>query len=119
MLRYYNYVYPGRREDPYFPGENIEFKLYDVGDEFEWGDPHIPVNTTRYYNTLMAAVRGNRVYPYINGQCVKDEGGNCISADISGMPRERIGLLGASWEPTPVDVRFDYFHYDPHCPEVQ
>ena len=87
MLRYYNYVYPGRREDPYFPGENIEFKLYDVGDEFEWGDPHIPVNTTRYYNTLMAAVRGNRVYPYINGQCVKDEGGNCISADISGMPR--------------------------------
>jgi hypothetical protein len=119
LLEYDNYVYPGRRVDSNFPGENIEIKLYDVGDEFRWGNPRVPMNSSHYHNTLKAAVKGDRIYPYINGQCVKDEYNNCISASIPGMPRDRIGLIGASWEPTPVDVRFEYFWYDPFCPEVQ
>jgi hypothetical protein len=119
ILLYDNYVYPGRRVDPHFPGENIEIKLYNVGSEFEWGNPHIPLNSSHYHNTLKAAVKGDQLNVYINGQCVLDGYGNCLTANIPGMPRDRVGLLGCSWEPTPVDIRFDYFRYDPFCPEVQ
>jgi hypothetical protein len=112
ILKYDNYVYPGRREDPNFPGENIRIALIDVGSENDWGIPNVPVNSSHNYNNLKAVVRGNQVDVYINGQYVN-------TADISGMPRDRVGVFGASWEPTPVDIRFDTFHYDPFCPEVQ
>ena len=66
---------------------------------------------TAGYNTLKVAVKGNVFDVYVNG--VKVDWG-----DIIGMPRERIGLIGGSYETTPVDLWFDYFRYDPLCPEA-
>jgi len=69
--------------------------------------------STAKYNKIKVVVRGPFADVYINDYQVVQ------SANIGEMPRDRIGVVGGSWEVTPVDLRIDYFHYDPLCPEVQ
>ena len=106
VLHYHNYIYPGDRQPFDGTEENVEIKIID------WGPQNHDVWPSTQYNTLKAVVRGAQIDIYING----------IHFDTTfahNMPRDRVGLIGAVWETTPTDVRYDYFRYDPSCPEVQ
>ena len=111
-LRYHNYTYPGNRQP--LDGEEVNVEIPIVPwCEGEDGHPcDLPLIPTGGYNTVKVAVKGNVVDLYVNG--VKLDFG-----DIIGMPRARIGLIGGSYEVTPVDLRFDYFRFDATCPEAQ
>ncbi len=104
-LRYYNYIYPGNRQPLGGEEINVEIPIND----WSYGDlSYIP---TREYNTLKVAVKGRKAAFYVNGILT--------SVNVIGdMPRDHIGLIGGSWEVTPVDIRVDYFKYDPYCPEA-
>ena len=105
-LRYYNYIYPGNRQPPGGEEINVEIPIND----WAYGDlSYIP---TREYNTLKVAVRGRGVAFYVNDILTSVN-------YVGDIPRDHIGLIGGSWEVTPVDIRVDYFKYDPHCPEAQ
>jgi len=107
MLRYENYTYPGNRSDD---GLNVESPIYrwsgNSSDEFWSRDSY--GHHSYDYSTLKVTVDGNVATFFVNGARV-------VSADISDMPRDRVGLIGGSWEYTPVEVEFDYFHYDATC----
>jgi hypothetical protein len=102
ILRFRNYVYPGNRQP--FDGSdvNVEIPLQP------WTGVPNDMLGTHVWNTLRVVVQQDRVFYYINGRAAG-------SADVSRMPRERIGLIGGSWELTPVDILIDYFRYEPNC----
>lgn len=111
-MRYHNYQYPGNRQP--LDGEEVNVEI-PIVPWCEGQDGHpcdSPLIPTGDYNTLKVAVKGNVVDLYVNG--VKLDSG-----DVIGMPRNRIGLIGGSFEVTPVDLRFDYFRFDATCPEAQ
>ena len=107
MLRYENYTYPGNKSDD---GLNVESPIYrwpgNNEDEF-WSEDGYG-SPSYEYSTLKVTVNGDTAVFYYNGARV-------VSADITDMPRDRVGLIGGSWEVTPVEVEFDYFHYDATC----
>ncbi len=41
--------------------------------------------------------------------------GSLGSGSVPKMPRDRIGLIGGSWEVTPVDIRSNYVRYLAGC----
>jgi hypothetical protein len=110
MLRLYNYTYPGDRQPLDGEQVNVEIPIY------RWprsdSDGHWSRDTyggaSYLYKTLKVVVDGNRATFFINGDRV-------VSADVSGMPRDRVGVIAGSWEVTPIDVVFDYFRYDATC----
>jgi len=107
MFRLHNYTYPGNRQ---IEDEQVNVEIPIV----PWGDRNLTwLISTAKYNKIKVAVRGVFADVYINDYQVVQ------SANIGEMPRDRIGVVGGSWEVTPVDLRIDYFHYDPLCPEVQ
>lgn len=92
VLRYPTYNYPGHRdtdgETPIIP----------------WA-PNGAIKLNPNYNTLQVRVRGDQATFYVNDIKLG-------SADIPGLSSTtKIGLIGGSWEVTPVDVRVDYFSY--------
>ncbi|MBN2391415.1 MAG: hypothetical protein JXR84_11865 [Anaerolineae bacterium] len=113
VIYYQNYLFPGNNSFRHCVYQNAcdtnkkNYLLPWYGDGY-W-DPAI--NSAPAYNTIKVVVRGSSVDSYANG----------ILMDTRGIafPRERIGLIGGSWEVTPVDLRVDYFRYDPMCPEAQ
>jgi hypothetical protein len=100
VLHYHNYVYPGNRESS--DGNNVENRI------FPWGRDRGDLIPATQYNTLKVVVKGSWADFYANG--VK-----LVSANISGMPRAQVGVIGGSYEITPVEVTFDYFRYDSEC----
>ena len=68
--------------------------------------------STHNYNRLKVVVNGDYVDIYVNDHHL----GN---VDTGDLPHNRVGLIGGSWEVTPIDIMIDYFKYDPYCPEVQ
>lgn len=111
-FRIHNYTYPGNKQP--LDGEEVNVEIPIVPWCIDaYGDPcDLPLIPTEAYNTLKVAVKGNVVDLYVND--VKLDFG-----DVIGMPRAKIGLIGGSWEVTPVQLRLDYFRYDADCPEVQ
>jgi hypothetical protein len=95
-------VYPGNRQPFDMSDVNVEIPLK------HWTGVPNEILGTHSWNTLRVVVRGDDVRYYINGRAA---GG----ANIPRMPRERIGLIGGSWEVTPVDILIDYFRYEPDC----
>lgn len=103
ILQYHNYRYPGNRQ-PLDGGEvNVEIPLarWTGGDHWYYLKTHDPT-------TLRVVVTGEYVRFYVNGHDV-------ANAYAPGLLRERIGLIGGSWEVTPVDIRIDGFRYEPNC----
>ncbi len=92
VLRYPTYNYPGNRST-----DNETPIIW-------WIDTPI-VKLNPNYNTLRVEVRGDRATFYINDTWVGSE----TITGLSSMTK--VGLIGGSWEVTPVDVRVDYFSY--------
>lgn len=111
-VRYHNYQYPGNRQPLDGTQVNVEIPIIPWCKDQQGYPCDLTLIPTGAYNTVKVAVRVNWVDVYVNG--VKLAGGN-----IPGMPRDKIGLIGGSYEVTPVDVWFDYFRYDATCPEAQ
>lgn len=105
MLRYHNYVYPGNRQPLDGSEVNVEIPIQSWTGVDNW---HIL--GTHSWNKLRVVVRGDSISYYVNDHFVG-------SGSIAGMPRGRIGLIGGSWEVTPVDILIDYFKYEPNCTE--
>jgi len=106
VLYYHNYFYPGDRQPFDGTEKDVEIKIIN------WGPQRHDLWPSTKYNTLKAVVRGDQVDVYINDVYYE-------TTWIHNMPRDRIGLIGGIWETTPTDVHYDYFRYDPFCPEVQ
>jgi hypothetical protein len=102
VLRYHNYTYPG---DKGSDEENTNHEIPIV--PWRGNDLGNLIPTTKN-NTLTVVVKGVWADFYANG--VK-----LATANISGMPRDQIGIIGGSYEVTPVEVTFDYFRYEPYC----
>jgi hypothetical protein len=108
IIGFHDYRYPGNR-NPLVPG-NIEWPIY------RWPDYEIYGNWSDaqhggppdVFKTLRVHVRGGRADFIVNGELL-------ATANIDGMPRDRIGLIGGSYEITPVVIEFDSFRYDPTC----
>ncbi len=111
MIYYQNYHFPG----------NSNYRHCDYQNDCAPNQKHylLPWYQENYrdpaihegnaYNTLKIVVRGDWVYSYANGVLLDER--------AFSFPRDRIGLMGGSWEVTPIDLRIDYFHYQPYCPE--
>ena len=110
-FRIHNYEYPGNHQPTTNPDANVEIPIIPWCTDNDGYPCDLTLIPTATYNTLKVAVKGNVVDVYVNG--VK-----LASGDVPGMPRECIGLIGGSWETTPVELKFDYFRYDPFCPEA-
>ena len=93
ISRYRTYTYPGHRDTD---GETfIEPWILDV--------PVIKLSPN--YNTLRVVVEGDRATFYVNDVQLR-------TRTISGLSgTTRVGLIGGSWEVTPVDLQVDYFRY--------
>jgi hypothetical protein len=102
VLRYHNYVYPGNRQPMDGSKVNVEIPL--VG----WSGDMKDLIPTHRYNTLRVAVRGEAAHVYVNGRLM-----NIVR--VPGMPRAHVGLIGGSWEVTPVQIDVSDFRYDPLC----
>jgi hypothetical protein len=103
MLRFHNYIYPGNRQPLDGTEVNVEIPIQ------RWtGVPNWHVLGTHTWNKLRVVVQGNHVQYYVNDHLV----GNGF---VPNMPRDHIGLIGGSWEVTPVDILIDYFKYEPNC----
>lgn len=100
--RYYNYIYPGNRQPLSGREVNVEDRI--VG----WSIDRGPDLASDKYNVLRVEVRGKHVYFYANDWLYE-------VAYVPKLVRERIGLIGGSFEVTPVDIRIDYFRYQPNC----
>ena len=102
VLRYENYTYPGNRQPMDGSKVNVESALV------AWSGDMKDLMPTHRYNTLKVVVRGELADVYINGR-------HMDSISIRRMPRARVGLIGGSWEVTPVQIDVDYFRYTPDC----
>jgi hypothetical protein len=107
VTRMHNYLYPGNRQPLDGQEVNVEIHIRPWSEE----DLGTLIETAEY-NTLKAVIRDDVVQIYVDGVYLN-------IAPIPNMPRANIGLVGGSWEVTPVDIWFDYFSYDPLCPEAQ
>lgn len=106
VFRLHNYVYPGNRQP--LDGEEMNVEIPII----PWAREDLPLIPTAPYNTLKVAVRGDMLDIYVNGVKLK-------TVFVGSIPRDKIGLIGGSYEVTPVDLWFDYFRYDATCPEAQ
>ncbi len=111
-VRYHNYQYPGNHQPLDGTQVNVEIPIIPWCEDKQGYPCDLSLIPTSGYNTVKVVVRGPVVDVYVNG--VK-----LATGDIPGMPRDRVGLIGGSWEVTPVDLWFDYFRYDATCPEAQ
>ena len=103
-LRFHNYEYPGNRQP--LSGTEINVEKSIVG----WAADSEARLKSDEYNTLRIVVNGATVRLIANGLQV-------ASAYVPNIPRDRIGVIGGSWEVTPVDIAIDYFKYEPNCTE--
>ena len=101
VLLYKNYVYPGNRT---LGGGEVNAEIPLVN----WSGDMWDLIPTHRYNTLKVAVKGQLAYVYVNGKLM-----NIVS--VRGMPRGNVGLIGGSWEVTPVQIDVSDFYYDPFC----
>jgi hypothetical protein len=99
VLRYQDYIYPGDIQGD--SDVNVETPI-SYWSNREYG------NSTDEYNVLKVFVQGSRADFYVNGAHVED-------VNIPDLPRAQIGVIGGSWEVTPVEVKFDYIRYTPNC----
>jgi hypothetical protein len=104
-LRLHNYVYPGNRQPLSGEEVNVEIPLATWTGGYHW-----ELLATHGNNILRVEVHGDTVRYIINGQLRN-------TLYVPDLPRDRIGLIGGSWEVTPVDIMIDYFRYEPNCPE--
>lgn len=104
VLNNHNYTYPGNRQPLGGEEINVEIPLIDwsYGDMYDWIPSHD-------YNTLRVEIQGRHARFLVNGRLMNTKR---LPAD---MPRDRVGLIAGSWEVTPVDLRVDYFRYEPNC----
>lgn len=102
VLYHRNYIYPGARK-PAGEDVNIETPLIPWSTDLPYRIP------SHSYNTLKVVVDGKYVDVYINNYHLRH-------TDIGPIQRGRIGLIGGSWEVTPVEILVDYFTYTPNCP---
>lgn len=107
VLRYPTYKYPGNW-NPDGP-ENVEVPLWAWEKELVYGQ----ILGRDSYNTIKAVIRGPVAWFFSNDMFL---GAVNLPSD---MPRYNIGVIGGSWEVTPVELMIDYFRYDPFCPEAQ
>ena len=103
-LRFHNYEYPGNRQP--LSGKEINVEIPIVG----WAADSEARLTSDEYNTLRIVVKGDTIHLIANGHQV-------TTAYVPNIPRDRIGVIGGSWEVTPVDIAIDYFKYEPNCTE--
>ncbi len=105
VLRYPNYVYPGNLQDG---DENKRIPIRDWEHEVVYaqilGGPS--------YNHLKFVARGSVGRFYSNDMYL---GSVTLPED---RPRHNVGIIGGSYEFTPVEITVDYFRYDPFCPEA-
>jgi hypothetical protein len=108
IVGFHDYRYPGN-QNLNLPG-NIEWPIYrwpghEISgnwSEAQYGGP------ADIFKTLKVHVKGNHADFIVNGE-------RLATANIGGMPRGRVGLIGGSWEITPVVIEFDSFYYDSTC----
>ncbi|MBN2394120.1 MAG: hypothetical protein JXR84_25535 [Anaerolineae bacterium] len=113
VINYHHYLFPGNnsfRHCVYLNECDTNLKIFLL-PWYSDGYINPAIHRGPAYNTLKVVVRGSWVDSYSNGILLD-------SRSIS-FPREHIGLIGGSWEVTPVDLRIDYFRYNPDCPEAQ
>ncbi|MGC9394693.1 MAG: hypothetical protein ACP5J4_07540 [Anaerolineae bacterium] len=114
VINYHKYLFPGNinwRHCVYLGDCETNKKIFLL-PWYDDGYMHPAIHSGPDYNTLKVVVRGSSVDSYANGVLLD-------SRSISFFPRQHIGLMGGSWEATPVDLRIDYFRYDPDCAEAQ
>jgi len=108
IIRYPSYQFPGNN--------NIRYQLnyppdYDTNREVlieAWPDYDYPIiNIGPEYNTIRVERRGNIVDFYVNDELM-------LTHEFDYLPNDNVGVIGGSWEVTPIDLRFDYFLYIPH-----
>jgi len=102
VLRYHNYTYPGDRQP--LDGSEVNVEIPLLGWSGDWKESI----SSHGYNKLFVAVQGQVVDVYVNDKFMG-------RADIPGMPRGRVGLVGGPWEVTPVQIDVSHFRYDPYC----
>ncbi len=108
IIGFHDYRYPGNR-NPNLPG-NIEWPIYRwPGHEIygNWSDAQHG-GPADVFKTLRVHVRGGHADFIVNGELL-------ATANIGGMPRDRIGLIGGSYEVTPLVIELASFRYDPYC----
>ncbi len=103
VLYHHNYSFPGNRQ-PLGGGIDINVETLIV----PWSGDMPNLIPTHKFNTLKVIVDGHYVDIFVNGRHLNH-------VYLSIMPRERVGLIGGSWEVTPVDIQIDYFRYEPNC----
>ena len=113
VIRYLNYVYPGNENERYrrfmTPPDYETNRMIKIVDWVDIDYPNIYVGPE--YNTIMVVRKGNVMDFYVNDVYM-------FHTSFASLPQENIGLLGGSWEVTPLDLRFDYFRYEPNCAEA-
>lgn len=107
VLYHHNYTFPGNRQ-PLGGGIDVNVETLIV----PWAGDMPDLIPTHKYNTLKVVVDGNYADIFVNNR-------HLDRAYLGNMPRERIGLIGGSWEVTPIDIQIDYFRYEPNCGPVQ
>ena len=106
VLQHHNYIYPGNRQPLSGEEVNVEIPLRNWHTDIPY------LISTHNYNRLKVVVNGDYVDIYVNDH-------HLGTVDTGDLPHNRVGLIGGSWEVTPIDIMIDYFKYDPYCPEVQ
>lgn len=106
VLQNVNYVYPGNRSGLPEEDSNIERQIT------QWGEHDLGAErlSSMRYNVIKVKVQNTNYKFFINNEKVVD-------IEIEDVPRDRIGIIGGSWEYTPVEIWFDYFLYDADCTE--
>lgn len=105
VLRYPTYVYPGNIEEE-GKDDNKEVSIIHWDDHLQ----SAVIHRMDYYNTLKVVVTGDVATFYVNGHRL---GAADIAQEIGeAIVRDNIGVIGGSFEVTPVDIWIDYFHYE-------
>lgn len=105
VLRYPTYVYPGNVQEE-GKEENKEVVIVHWEDNLQSS----AILRMDSYNTLKVIVTGNVATFYVNGHLL---GSVDIAQEIGeAIVRHNIGVIGGSFEVTPVDIWIDYFHYE-------
>jgi hypothetical protein len=107
IVGFHNYIYPGGRDES--TPDNAEWPIYLWPDnQPEYWSKKSFAWPSDVFRTLKVHVQGDRADFFLNGEKI-------ATANIPGMPRARVGLIGGDYEITPTFIEFASFYYDPLC----
>jgi hypothetical protein len=114
IINYQNYLFPGNnsfRHCVYQGDCKRNYKEMIIGWYPNGGQNPI-IKEAPEYNVLKVIVKSNEVLFFVNEEHID-------TLSSANFPKDHIGIIGGSWEVTPVDLQFDYFEFEPNCAESQ